>query len=69
MHVRYSPNSLWLAISYENGLVEVRDTTQYEVWRTFRVQRQYIPGIAWSGDSKHLAAGDANGWVSVWSCD
>ena len=66
--LRYSPNNHWLAVSYESGLIELRDTQAYKIQHTLHVEPSIIYGLSWSPDSTTLATTNANAWTHLFQC-
>lgn len=66
--MRFSPNSFWLAIAYESGTIELRDLGNWQVVRTLQPASMATTTLAWTGDSRGLAAGNIHGWMSFWQC-
>jgi WD40 repeat protein len=73
--VAFSPNGAWLAASYEQDRVaiwEVESGTRRALFRSITASyepsaRQQVGGLAWSADSRRLAAG-AFADIRVWMC-
>jgi WD40 repeat protein len=63
----WSPDGLSLAVTYENGVIKIWDTANWQVQVKFADHIGGILGIAWSPDGKRLVSSDNSGQVKVWN--
>ena len=65
--VAFSPNGRLLALTGENGTVQVWDVVESKRLRAFAAHKGIARGVAFSRDGKHLASVGEDGALKVWS--
>lgn len=67
--LRFSSHGHWLAIAYNDGRIDLRETKNYTLAHSLRLQRLPTQGLAWSPDDRTLAIGDQTAWITLFSCE
>ena len=64
----WSPIGLSLAIAYENGTIQIWDSTDQKT-RPLALTSNEVVSLAWSPNGKLLAVGDEAGHVALWNLE
>ncbi len=67
--LRFSTQGHWLAIAYNDGRVDLRETKTYTLSHTLHLQSLPTQGLAWAPDDRSLALGDQTAWITLFSCE
>lgn len=62
----FSPDNKTLIEGENNGAIELRDTSTWQVHNTLRAQRDQITGLHISADGKYLASASEEGTAVIW---